>query len=473
MHLFKVKRFLIILSVLLNISCAWASEQVVLLNGDRLTLDVRNQSLSTILGELSRQGIRIRVDPRIDPEISATFYNRPIGAAMNSILRSFDYALIWKGDKSSGSEQARLREIQIFYEGQRTHIRELEKNGNLNVVKQADGTYYVRDVLLIQAAPTMTKRSLTTLLDQLDATVLDVHNPLGILELRLPPGADVLSIAKSISSFPGVQTAEPDYAYRLDGASPVLVDRQGLSLPELPAQSTGTTKVAVMDSGLLPHYAEESFVQGTYDAVSPESEVNDLVGHGTQMTLIAAGVVNPIGVSDDTTATRPVVVIRAIDDDGFTSNYSLIRGIDYAILNEARVMSLSWGSETTSSLMESATSYATEKGLILVAAAGNEPTGKPVYPAAYDNVIGVGALTLNGEPWEKSNYGDFVAVQAPGLANLPVGFQGDPGTYVGTSIATAYTARRVAAFLDQTPDADLNTILQYLSTTVETNNESQ
>jgi thermitase len=223
------------------------------------------------------------------------------------------------------------------------------------------------------------------------------------------------------------------------------------------------TAVAVMDSGLRADYQNSPFVIGAYDAVSPNDQVNDSLGHGTQMTLIAAGAVSPTGVKGGADVTTPVVPIRAIDDNGFTSNYTLIRGIDYALEKGARVMSLSWGSETPSALLESATGYAAAKGLILVAAAGNEPTGRAVYPAAYENVIGVGALTSNGEPWVKSNYGEFVTLQAPGLAELPVGFKGDPGTYVGTSIATAFTAHRIAAILDKTPDADLQTILQKLA----------
>ena len=98
-----------------------------------------------------------------------------------------------------------------------------------------------------------------------------------------------------------------------------------------------------------------------------------------------------------------------------------------------------------------------------MAAAGNAPTGKPVYPAAYDHVIGVGALTPNGDTWDQSNYGEFVAVSAPGLADLPVGYNGDPGIYAGTSIATAYTARRVASILNQNPDADREMILKLLN----------
>jgi thermitase len=181
------------------------------------------------------------------------------------------------------------------------------------------------------------------------------------------------------------------------------------------------------------------------------------------MTLIAAGVVNPLGVETDTAVTNPVVAVRVIGDSGFTSAYTLIRGIDYAIQEEARVISLSWGSETASPMLETAIDYAAEKGLILVAAAGNVPTGKPVYPAAYENVIGVGALTPDGKPWKQSNYGDFVTLYAPGLADLPVGYEGGPGTYAGTSIATAYVAHLVASILDKIPDADMETILLNLA----------
>jgi hypothetical protein len=217
-----------------------------------------------------------------------------------------------------------------------------------------------------------------------------------------------------------------------------------------------------MDSGLRSDYANSPFVQAAYDAVSPGAEVGDELGHGTQMALIAAGAVNPLGAGPDSPAGSPVIAIRAFDDNGFTSTYTLMRGIDYAIENGSRVLSLSWGSETSSSLLASAVRYAAAKGLLLIAAAGNAPTGNPVYPAAYDTVIGVGALNPDGEAWEQSNFGDFVAVTAPGLADLPVGYKGAPGKYAGTSIAAAYTARRVAAILNQNPDADRATILRIL-----------
>jgi len=464
MKLFKLTLIIFMFSLSSNFSCAWAADQIVRLDGDRLTLDVENQQLSMVLGKLSDHGIRILIDPRINPRISATFDNRPVGSAMSSILKSVDYAFIWKNDKASESDEPRLWEIRIFYKGQGERVRLLKKSRSRAVVSTGDGVYHMQDTLLVKLAPTMTEADLAALLDQLDATIVDRHSSLGIIKLRLPHGSDAPVMAKTVTGYPGIVSAEPDYAYPLESGRPVLMDRS-LSLPASSSDpSTGSTLVAVMDSGLREDYESNPYVQGAFDAVSPGAPVSDLLGHGTQMALIAAGVVNPLGVETDTAATCSVVAIRVIGEGGFTSDYTLIRGIDYAIQEEARVISLSWGSENASPMLKTAIDYAAEKGLVLVAAAGNVPTGKPVYPAAYKNVIGVGALTPDGEHWEQSNYGDFVAVYAPGLADLPVGYQGDPGTYAGTSIATAYTAHLVASILDKIPDADMEAILLNLAT---------
>ena len=86
-----------------------------------------------------------------------------------------------------------------------------------------------------------------------------------------------------------------------------------------------------------------------------------------------------------------------------------------------------------------------------MAAAGNEPTGHPLYPAALPDVIAVAALNADGNVWDQSNYGTFVKFAAPGFADLPVGYNGPPGLYGGTSISAAYTANIIAQFLRTHP----------------------
>ena len=107
--------------------------------------------------------------------------------------------------------------------------------------------------------------------------------------------------------------------------------------------------------------------------------------------------------------------------------------------------------------------YANAQGLVNLASAGNNPTGNPVYPAAYPTVIGVGALGPHGKTWENSNYGDFVALYAPGFANLPVGHKGEPGMYAGTSISAALVANSIASYLSKNPAATSQEIQDFLN----------
>lgn len=443
--------------------CAGASVRSIRVDGAHLSLDVRNEPLTTILDEFTRGGIRIRIDPKIHPRITASFDDRPIGAALGSILRSYDYALIWGKEKGDGSEEPSLREIQIFEKGQEGKSLPFYSKTNLVIEQDAKGVLYVKDTLLVRFDPAMSDSERRTLLELIGATIVDESASLAIIRLHLPEGSDAPAIAKTLARVPGIQGVEPDYAHALEGDKPVSTDEFSPEALE-PSASTGSTTIAVLDSGLLGDYADSRFVEGAYDAVSSSTLSGDTLGHGTQMALIASGTVVPLGAQKGKTEGSPVVAIRAFDDNGFTSNYTLIRGIDYAIDSGAKVLSMSWGSEQSSPFLQSAMKYATDQGVLVVAAAGNTPSGKPVYPAAFENVIGVGALTPDGKPWVQSNYGNFVALYAPGVADLPVGSDGEPGIYAGTSIATAYTARRIAAILDRNPKADLPAILRQLST---------
>jgi hypothetical protein len=201
--------------------------------------------------------------------------------------------------------------------------------------------------------------------------------------------------------------------------------------------------IAVLDSGLDPAYAEYPFISGTYDALDPTSEISDPTGHGTLTSLIAAGALTPLG-ADTAETTVPVLSIRTFDKNGITSSDTILRALEYAEASGANSISMSWGTEVSSRFLEAAMNYITEKGMTLYAAAGNEPTGTPVYPAAYDSVIAVGGLNPDGSKWEKSNYGDFVEFYEPALANF------NNISYAGTSIATPYAAFQ-AALADEKP----------------------
>ena len=89
----------------------------------------------------------------------------------------------------------------------------------------------------------------------------------------------------------------------------------------------------------------------------------------------------------------------------------------------------------------------------MVASAGNDPINRPVYPAAYSGVLAVSAMEPDGTVWSRSNYGSFIFAAAPGVGVFPVGYNGPPGTYAGTSIASPTVARALTLYYGENPDA--------------------
>ena len=233
----------------------------------------------------------------------------------------------------------------------------------------------------------------------------------------------------------GVDSSEPNLAFPRIGNTSVPMSGSGAGA-NLHLQP-GETAVAVFDSGLDPQYANLSVIRGTYDAVDPSAEISDSLGHGTLTALVAAGVITPEGATAAETGV-PVLAIRTFDENGMTSSDTLMRALEYAASSGVKIVNMSWGSEVDSTFMEAAMNFAAQNGMVLFAAAGNEPTGKLIYPAGYSSVIAVGGLNPDGSQWENSNFGDFVKVFEPAKAV----FNGQ--SYAGTSISSPYAAFKAA-----------------------------
>ncbi len=453
------KIFIYIILFIISIGAADSYAVEIQIKDDKISLYADQVPLQQILHRIAEMGIRVQIDPKINPEITASFKKRDIQAGVESILKSLNHVLIWESFKLKDKRSFKLAEIQIFRHGQKGLMESLNKN--LSVVKNPkDGSLFVRDELLLRLKPGTSISELEKLLRKIQGTITDSNPELGLYNIRLPENSDVPAIAEYISRNFGGAVSEPNYAY------PVSLPFQSPSSDESSKDiyavvPDGTVPIAILDTGFNQDSGMNDLVLASLDTINPGEDISDSQGHGTQMALIAAGVVKPYGASggeDD--PFNPVIPIRAFDDNGYTSDFKIMESINFAIENGARVMSLSWSSETKSEFLEDAMDYADSKGLIVVAAAGNEPTGKPVYPAAYSSVIAVGALDPDGNTWKNSNYGNFVNLYAPGYASLPVGYNGDPGMYAGTSISTAFVANQIATYLSQNPDASKQDVLK-------------
>jgi hypothetical protein len=110
-------------------------------------------------------------------------------------------------------------------------------------------------------------------------------------------------------------------------------------------------------------------------------------------------------------------------------------GIQAAVDKGANVLNLSLGSSADSTVLDSVIQQAEAAGVLIFAAAGNQPVNTPTYPAAIPGVNAVSAVQ-QGQFASYANYGSFVDMGLPGTSVIYMGNQ----AYVeqGTSVSTAY-----------------------------------
>jgi len=456
---------IVLLLIVLPTPLSWAGDVELCLSGDRLTLRADGIPLQTILRTFSDTGIHVHIDPRINPTITVSIDDEEIQKGLASLLKSLNYSLVWTSREGPSGSVQTLVEIRIFRPGEWASMRPLVTQRNLVLVSnQLDGTSFVKNEILIELREGMDPQRFEAFLRRIGGSVVGYHAATKVYRIVLGKDTNIPSLVERLADYPGIATAEPNFVYPIYAP----VKRDSSSVPSSGATTRVVSKdvapIAILDSGLSRTAGLDELIVTGLNARNPDEPLTDSLGHGTQMALIAAGVVTPRGVKRESNTAVPIIPIRIFDDNGYTSNYDLMKSVDFAVANGARVMSLSWGSETHSTFLKKTLDYADSKDLIIIASAGNEPTGRPMYPAAYASVIGVGALTPDGNTWNRSNYGDFVTVYAPGFATLPVGYKGDPGDYAGTSIATAFLAHVIAEYISKNPEASKEEILAALKT---------
>jgi hypothetical protein len=441
-----------------------AHSLVVDITGDSLSVHAEGVPLQEILHRLIKAGIKVQISPEINPIVTASFEHRDLQKALETITRPYSQALIWEGLKGPIGTMTRLVEIQVFETGKRGALEPLDGKKTLPVATDKEtGALFVANELLLRPGPGMGLAWFEGLLKRIGGRVIGIHPGTGVYRVRLERKTNVPALTKTFARFPGIAEIEPNFVYRVD--APIRgVTAAAPSAPGLGGKDAdGDVPIAVLDTGMRHMGELADLIVAAYDAVTPGQPISDTVGHGTQMVLVASGAVRPYGaVAEDSPRRNPVIPVRLFDDNGMTSTFDIMKGLDFAVQSGARVISVSWGSETHSDVLEGVFATARKKGLIIVASAGNKPTGEPFYPAAYPSVVGVGALEPDGKAWKNSNYGSFVNVYAPGFANMPVGYKGDPGLYAGTSISAAYTANIIARYLSRHPHATLAEVFEGL-----------
>ncbi len=327
------------------------------------------------------------------------------------------------------------------------------------------------------------------MLDSLKIVSSEIIPMLDVWLLKVPEG-EVPSILAVLGNQEGVLFSEPNYIAHTfsipndpdwKNQEPYLQNIQMPQAWDLPAGQKDAI-VAVIDTGvnaLHPELASKIWInpgelgkddegknknnngidddnngyiddwQG-WNAISNNGDIQDTNGHGTHLAgIIAAESNNSIGISGVVWGSH-IMALKALYEDGEGGTAQIAKAIIYGASQGASVINLSLGSSSYSVLLELAVEFAANRGTIIVAAAGDVGAPLASYPAAFSEVISVGAVDGKNRIAKFSPFGDAVDIFAPGVDIYSTWLGTGYETASGTSQAAAHVSG-VAAMLASMP----------------------
>lgn len=205
-------------------------------------------------------------------------------------------------------------------------------------------------------------------------------------------------------------------------------------------------KTCVLDTGVSQH-PDLKIAGGINFTGGSSSDYTDRQGHGSHTFGTIGALDNNFGVMGACPECE-MWSVKVLGDDGSGSMDGIAQGYKWAADNGCKIASASLGGSQATQYLYEATKYARSKGVILVAAAGNNGNNQPNYPAAFDTVISVSALDSNNMLARFSTWGK-VEIAAPGVNINSTWLNGSYNVISGTSMATPLVSGVLALALSQ------------------------
>ncbi len=237
-----------------------------------------------------------------------------------------------------------------------------------------------------------------------------------------------------------------------------------LNLPVAHQVVTGdATVVAVIDGGIdFDHPGLDGQAASGYDFVDDDDYALDepggtVSGHGT----FVAGVTHLVAPDAEIRA------YRIMNAEGQGDGFSLAQAIERATLDECDVINVSVVLTHQHLAVQAAIEQAVARGSAVVAAAGNDATSDPIYPAAEADAISVAAIDTDLKATEFTNYGEYVDLCAPGLEVYSP--YRDPyfAWWSGTSFSTPFVSGQLALLRERFRDANVAGLREIVTSTAQ------
>jgi hypothetical protein len=217
---------------------------------------------------------------------------------------------------------------------------------------------------------------------------------------------------------------------------------------------TGAVDIGLIDTAINPNHA--AFAGGRVEAIrlGDESARESGRQHGTAVAALLVG--SPQGRAPGLVPGGALTAVDVFSAGGHHGDRSeafvLVRALDLLSQRGVDVINLSL-SGPANLLLEQAVDRVARRGIVMVAAAGNDgPRSKPVYPAAYEQVVAVTAIDRNKRPYRRAGRGEHIDLAAPGVAVWTAASVSGARPKTGTSFAAPFVTAAAALLKARNPE---------------------
>ena len=305
-----------------------------------------------------------------------------------------------------------------------------------------------------------------------------------IYEFRYDGNGGIEKVINEILQSPIVEYAEPSYIYHTSyvPADPFYNSSQSY-LRQIKAdlawdviRNSSGIVIAIVDSGsdldhedLRPNIIlpGRDLVGASYTTMIEDNDPDvksDSTDHGVRVSGLASAVSdNGIGISS-VAFNAKLLIVKTGADNNATAIYRGYEGIKYAADNGANIINCSWGGPAGGSYGQDIINYAIAKGCLIIAAAGNEGSIEPEYPAFYSGVMAVASVDNSDRRSSYSNYGSHISLSAPG-ETFSTGNRNNYTIARGTSFSVPLVSGTAALVKTRFPNFDMSQVREQIRVT--------
>ncbi|HZL79168.1 MAG TPA: S8 family serine peptidase [Candidatus Limnocylindrales bacterium] len=386
----------------------------------RVDADVRGEALWPLLEGIAHQtGWRIFVEPGTTQTTDAKFSGLPASEALRKLLGDLNFALVPKTNEPS--------QLYVFTTRMENATRPVRAAEKPVVTKQK----HVANELIVKLKP---GADIDAIAKSIGAKVVGRDDKLGIYRLEFPDAAATDAALAKLQSNSDVVAVE--YNYILD--PPVTPQKIAnapvgpVSLTLNPPGDSGRVIVGLVDTHLQSMGSDLDQFMLKQISITGDTPVDST--DPTHATSMAETILRAMAAQGGSTSAQ-ILSVDVYGNSETATTWNLLLGIQQAINAGANPINLSLGGTGESTIMRDFIEQAVGKGIIFIAAAGNQPVSTPTLPAAFPGVYAV-AATQGGQLAAYSNFGSFIAMALPGSSVVYLGNQAF--LVQGTSPATAY-----------------------------------